>query len=166
MQVSDQTIKNWINQLQSFYYCFTLSPWSKNVIRSLTKEPKVYLNDWSLISDKGKKYENFIAAHLLKAVQFWTDDGFGDYELYYLRDKNKREVDFLVTKDHKPWLMVEVKTSLKEPLSKHLYYFQEQLNVPHVLQVVIEADYMDSDCFSHLYQPTIVPAKTFLSQLI
>ena len=96
VQVSDQTIRNWISQLESFYYCFTIRPWSTNVVRSLIKEPKVYLWDWSLLTDKGKKYENFIACSLLKAVQFWTDDGWGHYELYYLRDKDQNEVDFLI----------------------------------------------------------------------
>jgi predicted AAA+ superfamily ATPase len=123
IQVSDQTIKSWLTQLQSFYFCFTIQPWSKNIIRSLIKEPKVYLYDWSLIQDKGKKYENLVASHLLKAVQFWTDFGLGSYELYYLRDKEQREVDFLITKDDKPWLMIKVKSSAKEPLSKNLFHF-------------------------------------------
>ncbi len=166
IQVSDQTIKNWLIQLQSFYFCFTIQPWSKNVIRSLIKEPKVYLWDWSLLSDKGRKYENFIASHLLKAVNFWTDTGLGDYELYYLRDKQQNEVDFLITKNDQPWLMIEVKSSLKENLSKGLYHFQKQLNVPHVLQVAVEADFIEQDCFELGTLPTIVPAKTFLSQLV
>ena len=59
-----------------------------------------------------------------------------------------------------------MKSSLKESLSKNLLYFQKQLNVPHVMQVVMEADYIDEDCFNHPYEPIIVPAKTFLSQLI
>lgn len=166
VQISDQTIRSWITLLQNFYYCFTISPWSTNVIRSLIKEPKIYLYDWSMVQDNGKKYENFIASQLLKAVHFWTEYGLGEYELFYLRDKNQHEVDFLITQNGQPWLMVEVKSSMKEALSKHLFYFQKQLNVPHIMQVVIEADYIDEDCFSHRYNPIIVPAKTFLSQLI
>jgi predicted AAA+ superfamily ATPase len=166
VQVSDQTIKNWLTQLESFYFCFTIQPWSTNVMRSLIKEPKVYLCDWSLISDKGRKYENFIASHLLKAVQFWTDYGLGSYDLYYLRDKDQREVDFLITKNNQPWLMIEVKSSLKESLSKNLFHFQHQLNVPYVFQVAIEADFIEKDCFSIKGAPTIVPAKTLLSQLV
>jgi uncharacterized protein len=48
---------------------------------------------------------------LLKAVDGWTDLGFGEFEWRYLRDKQKRQVDFLVVKNHKPWFLLEVKTS-------------------------------------------------------
>jgi predicted AAA+ superfamily ATPase len=89
----------------------------------------------------------------------------GDYGLYYLRDKDKREVDFLVTKDRKPWFLVEVKTSGNGGLSRWLYYYQEKLKVPHAFQVTFDLPYVDQDCFKHK-TPVIVPAKTFLSQLI
>jgi predicted AAA+ superfamily ATPase len=165
IQVSDQTIRHWISVLESFYFCFSIRPWSSNISRSLLKNPKVYLYDWSTVHEEGFRYENFIAVHLLKAIQFWTDFGFGQYELFYLRDKDRREVDFLVTKDKKPWIMVEVKSNHKEPLSQNLIHFQKQLNVPHVFQVTLDADYVDRDCFQ-AESPVIVPAKTFLSQLI
>lgn len=167
IQVSDQTIRVWLAQLEAFYHCFTIRPWSTNVIRSLIKDPKVYLWDWSLISDKGQKNENFIASHLLKAVHYWTDDGFGQFDLYYLRDKDKKEVDFLVTKDNTPWIMIEVKSSILEPLSNNLQHFQKQLNAPYVFQVAMDGDFIETDCFEIPYgQPRIVSAKTFLSQLV
>jgi predicted AAA+ superfamily ATPase len=168
IHVSDQTIRTWIKHLEFFYYCFTLKPWAKNVVRSLVKEPIVYLWDWSSVSNKWMKYQNMIASHLLKAVHFWTDEGFGQFDLWYLRDQQKNEVDFLVTKDNQPWMMVDVKSSPKEPLSKSLYHFQKQLKAPHCFQVAMEGDYLDYNCFDqkNLYKPTKVPAKTFLSQLV
>lgn len=168
IQVSDQTIRTWITHLESFYYCFTTKPWSSNVARSLVKEPITYLWDWSNVTNKGMRYQNMIANHLLKAVHFWTDEGFGLFDLWYLRDHQKNEVDFLVTKDNQPWMMVEVKSSSKEPLSKGLYHFQKQINAPYCFQVAIEDSYLDYDCFDqkNLYTPIKVPAKTFLSQLV
>ena len=47
--------------------------------------------------------ENFVASHLLKAVHFWTVSGFGQYHLPCIRDKDQREVDFLVTRNEEPW---------------------------------------------------------------
>ena len=126
IQVTDKTLKNWINILDSFYFCFTLQPWSKNVARSLIKEPKVYLWDWSLVEDKGARVENFIASHLLKAVHYWTDIGLGKFGIYYLRDKDQREADFLITENDKPWILIEVKSSNKQSLSPHLLHFQNQ----------------------------------------
>ncbi len=165
VNVSLDTIRRWVETLKSFYYCYTIQPWSKNVVRSLLKEPKVYLWDWSYATDVGARSENFIASHLLKAVHFWTDRGWGDYELFYLRDKEKREVDFLVSKDGQPWFLVEVKNSSNGSPSKSLYHFQEMLGVEHVMQVAIDMDYVDVSCFE-ASKPLIVPAKTLLSQLI
>lgn len=165
VHVSEETIRRWIETLKALYYCFSVQPWSKNVTRSLLKNPKIYLWDWSMVKDTGKKLENFVASHLLKAVHFWTDRGFGDYDLYFLRDKEKREVDFLVTKDDVPWFMVEVKTSSNNGLSKALFHFQKQIKAPHAFQVAFDLPYIDQDCFSE-NQPIIVPASTFLSQLI
>ncbi|MEI6806135.1 MAG: ATP-binding protein [Myxococcaceae bacterium] len=165
VRVSDQTIRRWIRILESFYYCFTLTPYSQNIARSILKEPKVFLWDWSLVEDPGSRYENFIACHLLKAVHFWNDIGFGSFALHYVRDKEKREVDFLIIKDHKPWMLIEAKSSQKEPLSESLKHYQKQLNAEIVLQVALDADYSEQDCFN-LSKPVIVSAKTLLSQLI
>ncbi|MGE3920612.1 MAG: ATP-binding protein [Gammaproteobacteria bacterium] len=165
VRVAETTIRRWINVLESFYYCFTLKPWSTNVSRSLIKEPKIYLWDWSIVKEMGPRVENFVANHLYKACHFWTDMGFGHYELFFLRDKDQKEVDFLITENKKPWLLVEVKNSYKEPLSQNLTHFQKQLNAKHVLQVAFDLPFVEFDCFS-LNTPKIVPIKTFLSQLI
>lgn len=165
VNVSIDTIRRWLEVLKSFYYCYTLQPWSKNVARSLLKEPKVYLWDWSCTTDVGARAENFIASHLLKAVHFWTDRGWGDYGLYYLRDKEKREVDFLIAKNGKPWGLVEVKNSSNGSPSKSLFYYQEMLEVEFAVQVALDMDYVDRSCFESP-RPIIVPAKTFLSQLV
>jgi len=163
--VSVDTIRRWLKTLQSFFYCFNLQPWSKNVPRSLLKEPKIYLWDWTSVVTEGERFENLVACHLLKAVHLWTDRGLGDYDLWFIRDKEKREVDFLVTRDKKPWFLVEVKLSEKDNISKNLFYFQEKLKTKHAFQVVFDMEYVARDCFSHS-APVIVPAQTFLSQLV
>ncbi|MDF1654978.1 MAG: ATP-binding protein [Coxiellaceae bacterium] len=165
VRTSVDTIQSWIETLESFYYCFRVQPWSKNIVRSLMKQPKMYLWDWASVSDEGARHENMIASHLLKAIQLWQDRGLGDYGLYFIRDKEKREVDFLVVKNDKPWFLVEVKSSANQPISKYLHYFQKQLNVPHAFQVVFGLPYQPIDCFEYS-TPIIVPALTFLSQLV
>jgi len=163
--ISPPTLKRWIEILKNLYFCFTIQPWTKNLSRSLIKEPKIYLWNWAPVEDPGAHFKNFIASHLYKAIQFWTDQGYGEYGLYYLRDKDQRNVDFLVTKDRKPWFLVEAKTSGEKGISKWLYYYQEKLKVPHAFQVAADLPYVDRDCFEYK-EPVIVPAKTFLSQLI
>lgn len=165
IQVSEPTIRQWLSILQNLYFCFSISPWSKNVSRSILKEPKTYLYDWSIIEDPGAKIENLVASHLLKAVNFWTDIGLGEYSLHYLRDKDNHEVDFLIVKNKSPWLMVEVKSSNNDRISPNIIHFNKSLSVPHVLQVVEKVPFINKDCFA-LNKPTIVPLSTFLSQLI
>jgi len=162
--VSIDTIRRWFEVLKSFYYCFSIQPWSKNIARSLIKEPKLYLWDWSLVDEEGHRNENLVASHLLKAVHFWTDRGLGDYGLYYLRTKDKIEADFLVTKDKKPWFLVEVKTKAKG-ISSALYHFQEETQAPHAFQVAFDLPFVNKNCFEEK-GPILVPARTFLSQLI
>lgn len=163
VRVDDKTIRNWIAALISLHYGFIVKPWYRNVAKALIKEPKWYLRDWSSLADPGQRAETFIACHLLKAVEGWTDLGLGTFELRYLRDKQKREVDFLVVRDEEPWFMVEVKTSATKPTAS-LEYFHRTLNCAHAFQVVTDLDYVQGDCFS-TQSPTVVPAITFLSQL-
>ncbi|MDN3506533.1 MAG: ATP-binding protein [Simkaniaceae bacterium] len=164
VRVSVDTIRRWIEVLKSFYFCYSIQPWSKNIARSLLKEPKLYLWDWSLVENVEQRNENLIASHLLKAVHLWTDRGMGDFGLYYIRTKEQKEVDFVVTKDGNPWFLVEVK-STKNGLSKELFRFQKETGAAHAFQVTIDLPYVNKNCFEET-NPIIVPARTFLSQLI
>jgi predicted AAA+ superfamily ATPase len=85
------TARRWVDLLVRLHYGFLVRPWFSNVSKSLRKEPKWFLRDWSGIEDRGARAETFIACHLLKAVEGWTDLGLGQFELRYLRDKLKRE---------------------------------------------------------------------------
>ena len=87
----------------------------------------------------------------------------GEYGLHYLRNKEKKEVDFLVSKNKKPWFLVEVKNS-HEGLSKSLFDYQKLTKAPHAFQVVLDMEYEEGDCFTSS-EPVVVPAKSFLSQL-
>ena len=164
VQVAVDTAKRWTGLLTGIHYGFLVRPWFKNVSRALRKEPKWFLRDWSGVDDDGARAETFVACHLLKAVEGWTDLGFGDFELRYLRDKQKREVDFLVVRDRKPWFLVEAKLS-DTHLSSSLAYYQQQTKAPHAFQVVLNLSYEPADCFA-AHRPVVVPARTFLSQLL
>lgn len=164
LHVAPDTVKRWLDLLVSLHFGVLIRPWFANVTNSLRKEPKWFLRDWSGISDSGKRAETFVACHLLKAVEGWTDLGLGTFELRYLRDKRQREVDFLVVRDRKPWFLVEVKAS-NETLSPTLKYYQGQIKAPHAFQIVVDREYVPVDCFSR-NEPTVVPARTLLSQLL
>ncbi len=165
VNVTVRTVAGWLQLLESFYYCFRLSPWTKNITRSILKEPKFYLWDWSEVSKPGPRLENMVAVHLLKAIHGRQDAGFGDYGLYFLRNKEKKEVDFIATRNDQPWFLVEVKTKADFAGLKNLDYFQKMTKAKHAFQVAFDQPYVDKNCFD-VTTPTIVPATTFLSQFI
>jgi predicted AAA+ superfamily ATPase len=162
--VAVDTVKRWVDLLGRLHYGFLVRPWFTNVAKALRKEPKWFLRDWSGVMDVGARAETLVACHLLKAVEGWTDLGFGEFELRYLRDKMKREVDFLVVRNRVPWFLVEVKASSTE-LSPALAVFQTQTKAAHAFQVVMELPFEAVDCFQ-TKRPIVVPAKTLLSQLL
>ena len=162
--VSVDTIRRWVDLLGRLHFGFLVRPWFRNVTKSLRKEPKWFLRDWSAVADPGAKAETLVACHLLKCVEGWTDLGLGEFQLHYLRDKLKREVDFLVVRDGKPWFLAEVKKS-EQTLSPSLAHFQSETKAEHAFQVVIDLPFVAANCFAHR-QPMVVPAKTFLSQLL
>lgn len=162
--VSVDTIRRWVDLLVRLHYGFLVRPWFANVTKALRKEPKWFLREWSGIDEPGARAETFVACHLLKAVEGWTDLGFGRFELRYVRDKLKREVDFVVVRDRRPWFLVEVKVA-ETKLAEALGHFQRQTRARHAFQVVIDQPFVQADCFERM-DPTVVPARTLLSQLL
>ncbi len=138
LQVAHNTVKSWLDTFERLYIIFSLRPFTQKVHRSINKEKKAYLWDWSQVNDEGARFENFVASHLWKAVSIWRDLGMGDYELWFLRDRDRREVDFCITKDHEPWLLVEAKLSDTSP-SETLDYFANRFKAP-ALQIVRTSD--------------------------
>ena len=135
LQVALDSVRLWVDYLKRLFFIYLLKPFSKNIARSLRREPKFYLWDWSEIQEPGIRFENMVASHLLKWCHFTQDWGYAPLELHYVRDKEKREVDFLITKEKKPWLLIEAKQSDVNP-SSALHYFADCLEVKHKIQVV------------------------------
>ena len=161
--VAEKTIKTWIATLEYFHEGFTVRPWFRNIENSIRKTPKWYQRDWCEVEDEGARFENLVACHLLKAVDMWNDLGLGDYALYYIRNKAKDEVDFLVAKDGHPWFLAEAKVADTKP-SPALATMQRITGTKHAFQVVRDLPYAEVDAFTYC-NPIAVSAQSFLSQL-
>ena len=88
-----------------------------------------------MVSDSSFRFENFVAVQLQKAVSAWNEWGKGVFELFYIRNKEGREVDFAVCDRNKVCLLVEAKER-EETISPHLYYFKKKTGAPLAIQVV------------------------------
>lgn len=160
VEVTHKAVVNWLDVFENLYYSFRIFPFQNKRTRSLKKEPKLYLWDWSEIEDEARRLENMAASHLLKFCHYLHDVHGHKAELFYLRDVDKREVDFLVTHKGKPWFSVEIKMS-DETVSPALNYYRTRLSIPFSFQVVkkTERDFWSGDV-------RVMPLATFLSGLV
>lgn len=156
--VAFETARLWIETLARLYFLFELRPFAGRLARTLRREAKVYLFDPGSVEDEGARFENLVALHLLKLVDAWNDRGHGDFALWYVRDRERREVDFLVTDARRPYLLVEAKLS-GDAVTPALRYFKERLKPKHTVQVVRRGEPRRAD------SGVILPAAWFLARL-
>ncbi len=135
LSVDHKTIRRWLEILERLQVVFFVRPFAGRLARTLRKESKVYFWDWSEVLGDGARFENMVASHLLKLCH-WIEDVEGyRMDLRYVRDREKKEVDFLLLREKKPWVLVEAKVSDLHPAAT-LSYFRERLGVPFAFQVV------------------------------
>lgn len=136
LEISPHTVKKWIGILESLYVIFVVPPYSKNLARAILREPKIYFYDTGRVKeDQGARFENVVANSLLKKLHLGQDLKGEKSQLYYLRDKEKREVDFLTVIDNKIIDLVEVKLS-DDNISPSLIYYADKIKAKNSAQVV------------------------------
>jgi hypothetical protein len=133
--VAFETVRDWVAILHQFYYSFPLLPYSTSLTRALRKASKVYLFDWSEVPEESLRLENMVALHLQKAVMTWNARGEGRVAVRYLRDREKDEVDFVITERDRPICLVECKLSETSP-HPALVSYQRKLKVPVAVQLI------------------------------
>ena len=136
LQISPKTAKAWLEVLERMYLVFSVRPYTRSLPRAVLKPPKVYFFDnGDVIGDEGSRFENLVATSLLKRLHYLEDrDGYR-YELRYIRDKEGREVDFVIVKEGNIEELIEAKYS-DEVVSKSLIYYAERLKPPKATQIV------------------------------
>jgi len=139
LEVAHETVRRWLTALAELYYCFEVKPFTTGVRRSVRKEGKLYLWDPGEVSDAGPRFENVVACHLLKACHYWTDAGYGEFSLSYVRNRDGRELDFLIVRDGAPWLPVETKRA-DVTIAPAFRTFAHRLGCPTALQLVARPD--------------------------
>lgn len=164
VEVSHNTVTRWMKYLENLYYHFTIRPYSKRVIRSLKKEPKIYLYDWSEIDAIGPRFENLVASHLMKACHFWHDSGHGLWQLHYLRNKEKKEVDFLLTLKDKAILSIECK-HVDTSFDPSVLSFAKQIGLKYHIQLVAQPGFWQKKKIDGI-EVLIASADSVLSQLV
>jgi len=134
LRVSHETADRWISVFERLFLCFRIPPFGGPRVRAVKKEKKLYLWDWSSVDDPGHRFENLVACQLLKHCHFLEDTQGFRMELRFLRDVDKREVDFVVLKEGRPEFAVECKTG-ERAVNPALFYFRDRISIPRLYQV-------------------------------
>ena len=161
LQVAHKSVAKWLDVLERVYSIFRIAPFGAPKLRAVKKEQKHYHFDWNLIRDDGARFENLIASHLLKCVQFIEDTEGRELELRYFRDTDGREVDFVVLERDQPILMVEAKVN-DAPLSGALHYLHARFPKCDAWQIHYKGvkDYLSPEGIR------VAPARLFLKELV
>ena len=134
--IAQNTVKSWLGVLESGFIIKKIFPYYKNYNKRLIKSPKVFFYDTGVLCRllsiknseelnthalKGPLFENFIFAEITK---YYFNKG-SKPPIYYWRDKQGREIDFLL--DENILKVIEVKSgqTITQNFFKNINFFKK-----------------------------------------
>lgn len=160
IEVSPKTVGSWVQILERLYSIFLVPPFHKKSVRSVKKEKKHYHWDWATVDHPPARLENLVASHLLKYTHFLQDTQGEDINLYYYRDTDGREVDFVLADHKKAFFAVEVKWA-DEDVHKPLRYFKNKFPEVEAWQIHLGVkDYITQEGIR------VAPVTTLLERFV
>jgi uncharacterized protein len=161
LSASTTTITRYLQILEAIYVIFTIKPWHKNIARSLLKAPKIYFYDSGLVrGNEGVRFENSVAAHLLKWTHYQRDVNGKEVDLHYIRTKDESEVDFSIVTSGQVSQLIECKLSDTKP---HTALTRFAVEHPEAEAVQLVRNLRQS---IHQASVTVEPAAQWLGRLI
>ena len=109
--VTSKTISEWTSILEASGVIKLLHPYEKNVSNRAVKTPKIYFMDTGLVcflvgwsapqvamngAMSGGLFENFVVSEIIKS---YYNAGHETENIYFYRDKDKKEIDLLIEKE-------------------------------------------------------------------
>lgn len=119
--VSSPTIKSWVSILVSSNIVYLLQPYFSNINKRIVKTPKIYFMDTGLCSYltnwdnsqvlesgamSGAIFETYVVSEIIKSYAH----NIKEPNIYYYRDKDKREIDIIIERNGKLY-PIEIKKS-------------------------------------------------------
>jgi predicted AAA+ superfamily ATPase len=151
VQLSQQTVKSYLTYLETVFLTSTCVPYSSNLTSRLAKTPKIYLTDSGLATylagvdaatlaspghaALGGLVETFVFTELTRLLAASNDRGIS---LMYLRDRDGREVDFVLEARDGRVAGVEVKAAQTVTAAdvRHLAWLRDGLGERFVAGLV------------------------------
>lgn len=121
LSIQRSTLVSYMNALESLYIFEKLSPWSKTDYDRIAKHEKYFITDSGLMASllnwkqsniifDGEKTGKLIETMVFNELSSQVEASRGRYTLCYYRDRQKREIDFLVENEEGNYLGIEVKS--------------------------------------------------------
>jgi predicted AAA+ superfamily ATPase len=129
--VAFDSVKNWVQLFDDFFLTFRIKAWSTKLSRMISKEQKLYFMNYTVVKNEAARFENMVALELLRAVSSWNENGFGSFQLHFVKMKDGPEVDFMICQNHEPFLLIECKLS-DQVASPALEWFQDKFQIPAI----------------------------------
>ena len=140
LSIQRATIESYINALETLFMVERVYPWTKTDYARVGKQSKLFMADSGLMASllrwkmdqvrldpdrSGKLIETFAFNEI--AAQIDASDG--RYELFHYRDREKREIDFLIEREDNALLGVEVKagSAIGKNDFRHMKWFKNNL---------------------------------------
>jgi predicted AAA+ superfamily ATPase len=139
VELNHRTVGRYLNHLALNYLIFFIPPYTGNIKRLNKKAKKAYFYNYSIIEDDGLKFENFVAFELKARIDLWNDKTPDKFDIFYVKTRDGRETDFLITRNSKPYFLCEAKLS-EMKIDSHHKYFSERLGQIPFIQVVQKKD--------------------------
>ncbi len=150
LSIRRPTIESYVNALEALYLVERVHPWVNTDYERVGKQSKIYMTDCGLMTAilrwhmpqveldpdrSGKLIETFIFNELAAL----TDVGAGTYDLFHYRDREQREIDFLIERDDHALLGIEVKagSTISTADFKHLKWFKDNIAKKRVFVGVV-----------------------------
>ena len=140
LSIQRTTIESYINALEALFLVERVHPWTKTDYARVGKQSKLFMADSGLMASllkwktdqvrldpdrSGKLIETFAFNEIMAQI----DAGDGRYELFHYRDREKREIDFLIEREDGVLLGIEIKagSAISKNDFKHITWFQNNL---------------------------------------
>ncbi|GMO58510.1 MAG: ATP-binding protein [Rickettsiales bacterium] len=139
VEIDVKTAKIWLNTLEKSGIIKLLEPYYINITKRITKTPKVYFLDTGLCSYlagihtpealensylNGRILETYVFCEILKS--YWHNGE--EPNIYFYRDNEQREVDFLIERDLVLYPIEVKKTASPKSDDAKNFKFVEKLN--------------------------------------
>lgn len=148
-----------INALETLYVVERVHPWTRTDYARVGKQSKLYMTDSGLMASilrwhsadvelDADRSSKLIETFIFNELSAHIDAAGGTYELFHYRDREKREIDFLIEREDHALLGIEIKAGSAISIAdfKHLKWFKENIakNRPFIGIVLYSGEFSGS----------------------